>query len=309
MEETSKTYVFNSDAGYGFGGRGGFDTGAILGMLAGNNGNGGLGFGNNTIGELIALAIVASIFGWNNGGGFGFGGGSGVGSAGFLSNQISDSSTRDLILQAINGTDADVRALASTLNVDVESVKSGINTVNAGLASLAAQTGMSGLQIINSIQSGDASLSRQLCECCCENRLLTTQQGYEARIQTIEQTNQLSSQADRNSNAILGAINAQTIAMNDGFCQIKERELQGKIDTLLAENGTLKTALGEARQTAQFSAMLSPIANKLVEIENKQPNTVPVQWPNLTAVNTTPYANYGFNGFGYGNSWGGSYWG
>lgn len=303
MEETSKTYVFNSDAPYG--NRGGFDTGALMGMLAGN-GNG-LGLGGNTIGELIALAIVASIFGWNNGG-FGFGGGN-VGGAGFLSNQLSDNSTRDLVLQAINGADADIRALASTLNVDVESVKSGINTVNSAIASLAAQTGMSSLQVINSIQSGNAALAAQLSQCCCENRLLTTQQGYESRIATIEQTNQLGSQADRNFNSVLSAINAQTVAMNDGFCAIKERELQDKIDTLLAENGTLKTALGEARQTAQFSAMLAPIANKLVEIENKQPNTVPVQWPNLTAVNTTPYAAYGFNGYGYGNAWGGSYWG
>lgn len=305
MEETSKTYVFNSDVPYG--NRGGFDTGALMGMLAGNN-NGGLGFGANTIGELIALAIVASIFGWNNGGGFGFGGGN-VGSAGFLSNQLSDNSTRDLILQAINGTDADVRALANTLNVDVESVKSGINTVNAGIASLTAQTGMSALQIINSIQAGNATLASQLSQCCCENRLLTTQQGYEAQIRTLEQTNQLGSQADRNTNALMAAIGAQTVAMNDGFCAIKERELQGKIDSLIAENSTLKTSLGEARQTAQFSAMLTPIANKLVEIENKQPNTVPVQWPNLTAVNTTPYASYGFNGYGYGNAWGGSYWG
>ena len=302
MEETSKTYVFNSDA---YGNRNGFDAGTVLGMLAGNNG--GLGLGGNTIGELIALAIVASIFGWN-GGGFGFGGGN-VGGAGFLSNQLSDNSTRDLVLQAINGTDADVRALANTLNVDVESVKSGINTVNAGIASLTAQTGMSALQIINSIQSGNAALAGQLSQCCCENRLLTTQQGYESQIRTLEQTNQLGSQADRNANALMNAINAQTVAMNDGFCAIKERELQGKIDTLIAENSTLKTSLGEARQTAQFSAMLTPIANKLGEIENKQPNTVPVQWPNLTAVNTTPYASYGFNGFGYGNAWGGSYWG
>lgn len=305
MEETSKTYVFNSDVPYG--NRGGFDTGALMGMLAGNN-NGGFGLGGNSIGELIALAIVASIFGWNGNGGFGFGG-NGVGNAGFLSNQMSDNSTRDLVLQAINGTDADVRALATNLNVDVESVRTGIDTVNSAVASLSAQTGMSALQIINAIQSGNASLASQLSQCCCENRLLTTQQGYESRIATIEQTNQLGSQADRNFNSVLNAINAQTVAMNDGFCAIKERELQGKIDTLLAENGTLKTALGEARQTAQFSAMLSPIANKLVEIENKQPNTVPVQWPNLTAVNTTPYASYGFNGFGYGNAWGGSYWG
>ena len=49
--------------------------------------------------------------------------------------------------------------------------------------------------------------------------------------------------------------------------------------------------------------MLAPINAKLVEIESKQPNTVPVTWPQLTAVNTTPYVNGGFygNSFGFGN--------
>lgn len=180
-------------------------------------------------------------------------------------------------MNAINGTDADVRQLASTLNVDVESVKNGINTVNSAIASLAAQTGMSSLQVINAIQSGNATLGRQLCECCCENRLLTTQQGYESRIQTIEQTNQLGSQADRNASSILNAINAQTIAMNDGFCAIKERELQDKIDVLTAQNTTLRGQIDNANQTAQIAAMLVPIQTEVNAIKASQPNTVPVQ--------------------------------
>ena len=59
---------------------------------------GGNGFGND-IGGLIALAIVASIFGWNNGNGFGgFGGGNGQ--LGFLANQLNNDNGRDLIMQA-----------------------------------------------------------------------------------------------------------------------------------------------------------------------------------------------------------------
>jgi hypothetical protein len=41
---------------------------------------------------------------------------------------------------------------------------------------------------------------------------------------------------------------------------------------------------------------------KVNEIAAKQPNTVPVQYPNLVAVNQTPY-NGGFGGF-YGNGFG-----
>lgn len=305
MAEESKTYVFgNGDSS--------LSSGLLPGMLMGAGfGNGGFGgFGANSIGDLIALAIVASIFGWNGNGGFGFGG-NGAAGTGFLSNQISDTSTRDIVLQAINGTDADVRQLASAWNVDVESVKTAISSVNSAIASLAAQNGVSAMQIVNSIESGNAALGRQLCECCCENRLLTTQQGYESRIQTIEQTNLLGSQADRNLASVLSAINAQTVAMNDGFCAIKERELQDKIDVLTAQNTTLRGQIDNAAQTAQIASMLAPIQSEVASIKASQPNTVPVQWPNLTAVNNTPFmgAYLGFNGFGYGNGFGGSYWG
>ena len=172
---------------------------------------------------------------------------------------------------------------------------------------------MTGLQTINSIQSGNAALAHQLCECCCENRLLTTQQGYEARIQTIEQTNQLGGQADRNTNSIVGAINANGRATTDAiaalqtnitkeFCDIREREMQSKIDTQSDIITQLRGQLDNDRQTSQFYAMINPLQAKVNEIANKQPNTVPVQWPNLTAVNVTPYAGQQFYGYGYGNN-------
>ena len=157
---------------------------------------------------------------------------------------------------------------------------------------------MSSLQVVNAIQSGDASLSRQLCECCCENRLLTTQQGYESRIATIEQTNQLGSQADRNANSIIGAINAQTVAMNDGFCAIKERELQSKIDALTASNTVLRTQIDNANQTAAVAAMLAPIQKEVSDIKASQPSTVAVQWPNLTVIPSYYGSNYPYYGTG-----------
>lgn len=98
--------------------------------------------------------------------------------------------------------------------------------------------------------------------------------------------------------------------MNDNFCALKERELQDKIDSLTAANSTLRSQIDNASQTAQIAAMIAPIKTEVDAIRASQPNTVPVQWPVLTAVNTTPYAGgyYGsYNGWGYGNN--GSYWG
>ena len=306
MEET-KTYVFGND---GYNNRG-FDPAWLL--AANNGGFGGFGGGAGWIG----LIILAALFGWGGFGGWGNGGfggfGGGNAGVGYLANQLNNDSGRDLIMEALGNNRTAIGELASTLNSDFNTVSTALSGISSAIQSVGANVGMSSLEVINSIQSGNASLSHQLCECCCENRLLTAQQGYESRIATIEQTNTLGTQADRNTAAITGAINALHTDITHEFCEIKERELQDKIDSLTAMNTNLRGQIDNANQTAQVAAMLAPINSKLAEIEGKQPNTVPVQWPQLTAVNTTPYAGgfYGgsFNPYGYGNGWGGSYWG
>lgn len=111
-----------------------------------NNGLGLNGWGGGVLGFILGILL-------GNGGLFngGFGGMNGG-----LANQINNNNNTDLIMNAINGTDQDIRLLATTLNADVNEVKSAINTVQSMM------------------QSGNSALSRQLSECCCENRLLTT---------------------------------------------------------------------------------------------------------------------------------------
>ena len=264
----------------------------------GNNGGFLGGWGGGIVGFLLGLAFGG---GWGGFGGFGNGGfGGGIG------NMVNADSNRDVILQAINGTDADVRQLASTLGMNYETISAGISDARLALANVGSQVGMSGLQVQNAILSGDASIVAKLQECCCENRLLTTQQGYEAQLRTLEQTNTLGAQADRNSNSIISAINAQTIAMNDQFCALKERELQNKIDSLTAANTTLKTQIDNAQQTAAVAAMLAPIQKEVSEIKAAQPETATVVYPQLTAIPS--YYLYGNGGVGYPYYGTGSIW-
>lgn len=266
----------------------------------GGNGFGGFGNGMNGIVDLFGLAIIASIFGWGNGG-FGGMGGNG-GQAAFLSNQLNNDSGRELIMNAINSNGEASRSaiqnLATMLGQDYNTVFGAVQNVQASLAQIAAQQGMSTLQVINSIQNGNCALGQQLAQCCCENRLLTTQQGYEAQIRTLEQTNQLGSQADRNNNAVLTAINAQTVAMNDQFCALKERELQARINSLEEQNSQLKGQIDNANQTAQITGyvnnLIVPLADKVNQIASKQLPTVNVQYPQLQAVNTSAYTGGGF---------------
>jgi hypothetical protein len=91
--------------------------------------------------------------------------------------------------------------------------------------------------------------------------------------------------------------------MNDHFCQARERDMQAKIDTQAEMITQLRGQIDNANQTAQITnyvnAVVAPLQSKVDQIASKQLPTVPVQYPNITAVNTTPFAN-GY-GYGYGN--------
>lgn len=265
--------------------------------LMNNNGFFGGNGGSAFWGALLGSVIPGFFGGWGNGFG-GYGGGNGAAAAS-LGAQATAYNNTDAILRAIDGTDSDVRLLASTLNTDVDSLKVGLSTIQGAIAQVGSQVGMSGLQVINAIQSGNADLARQLCECCCNMRQLVVEQGYQNQIATLNQTNTLMGGNQRIVDAIAD-LKSTTISE---FCAARERDMQDKINTQSDIITQLRGQLDNDRQTAQFQAMLAPIQAQVNTIASKQVNTVPVQWPALTAVNTTPYVNGGFygNGFGWGN--------
>lgn len=279
-------------------------------FLAGQNNNGGF-FGANGgsafWGALLGSVVPGLFGGWGNGFGGGFGGGSAA--AASLGAQATANNNAELILNAINGTDADVRLLATTLNTDVDSLKLGINTVQGAIAQVASQVGMSGLQVVNAIQAGDAALQSKLCDCCCSMKQLVTSQGYENQIATLNQTNALSNAITGGNQRVVDAIaDLKTTTINE-FCLARERDMQSKIDTQADIITQLRNEADNARQTNMISAMLAPIAKEVDDIKCKLPNTVSVNWPNLQAVNVTPYVSGGyyqggFNGF-YGPGAGG----
>lgn len=283
--------------------------------------NGGFGNGGNWMWMMFMWILFPWIFNGNNGWG---NNGNGTG---FLANQLNNDAGRDLLLQAINGRADALSQLASMLNTDVNSVRDGVNTINVALANMNGTIGLSGQQIISQILQGDASLSRQLCECCCENRLATANQtaalqsslaahDSSVRLQlaqneaadqlsVCQQTNTLTRQADDNTNSILGAIQAQNTLITKEFCDLKERELQNKIDTQGDIITQLRNQISNDKQTLQFNAAFHALDDKIDAIAAKQPNTVPVEWPNLVAANATPYiGGYGWNGGFYGNGFG-----
>ena len=100
----------------------------------------------------------------------------------------------------------------------------------------------------------------------------------------------------------LNAIAGQNTLITKEFCELKERELQDKINTQGDIITQLRGQISNDAQTLAFNKAISALDDKIDAIAAKQPNTVPVTWPNLIAANATPYVggysyNYG-NGFG-----------
>ena len=313
MAEKSNVLVFPES------GNNGIDPSMLLAM----NGNNSWGM-NNPFWMIFMLPFLYPFFnmfgGYGNWGGGNFGGGTG-----FLANQLNNDAGRDLIMQGIQGNREAISSLASMLNSDLNTIQTNLSIAGSKIQEVGSQVGMSGLQVINAIQSGNSSLAAQLANCCCENRLATCQQtntitsqmaAHDANVRlqlaqneaadqlsVCQQTNTLTRQADGNTNTIVKAIADQNAMIVKEFCDLKERELQDKINTQGDIITQLRNQISNDKQTLQFNSAFQALDNKIDAIAAKQPNTVPVTWPNLTAVNNTPYAGgypYYGNGFGGG---------
>ena len=251
----------------------------------GNN-NGGF-FGNNGFESIIALIIVAALFGNNNGGGI-FGGGNN-----------SNSAEREMLMSAIQRNGTDLSQLAQTIGCSTSRVQDAVTQVSTQICQLAGQNAMSFQQVINSLQAGNAALATQLCQCCCDikseiantNAVVTrgfSDVGYAFRDQTCN---------------IEKAIATSTAQILEGQRNAEMRDLQDKLDALREKNAQQAVMLNNAQQTAQFQAMISPIAEDLASIKCKLPRTevIPAT-PEYVAVNRSinvPYCGFGYGGFGF----------
>ena len=271
------------------------------GMILPVAGNGGGIFGNNgqtSLTDILGFAVIASIFPNIFGNGYGNRGNNGCGGCGCPAVDT------QLALQAVtaqgDASRAAIQNLAASMGQNYSTVLPAIQGVQSAIAGLASANGMGFLQVINALQQGDCNLASQLAQCCCDNRLLTTQQGYEARIQTIDQTNQLNNTVNAQGQRQVDAIADLKTTMIKEFCDARERDMQAIIDKQADEISQLRTKDNIAAQTSQIlgyvNAQLTPIQNTVKEIVDKMPNTVPVQYPNLQVVNATPYVNGGYYG-------------
>lgn len=141
--------------------------------------NNGGGFGNgNGFDDIIALAIIAMIFGWNGNGGI-FGGGNGGAANGYIlqndfatiQRQLSDGfNSIDNALDAQNTGICNLGYTALQLN----------NELARQLADCCCQTQQNIKDTQYSIATTGAGIQNAIKDCCCENEMIAMQNKYDA---------------------------------------------------------------------------------------------------------------------------------
>jgi hypothetical protein len=282
---------------------------AYLAGIMNNNGNGGF-FGNNAWEGIIALIVVAAIFG--NGNGL-FGNG----------NNNANNAEREMLMSAIQRNGTDLSQLAQTIGCSNSRIQDAIGQISTQICNFAGQNGLSFQQVINSIQSGNASIIQSICDCCCRTQNSITTMGYENQLANCQQTNTLVTTANTNAQMLRDSATANTNAILGRIDAMERASLNDKIDALREKNAQQAVAINNYQQTQTFGAMITqatqPIAAAVNNLQSdvdgikcKLPKTETIiATPDYVPINRSinigyaPYYCGGYNAFG-GYGWNGN---
>lgn len=321
---TEKTIVFPESGGNAMcaglmsmlGQQKSIDPMAMLAM-AGGNGFGGLG-GNNGI---LALLIVLGLFG----GGFGGFGGFGRGFGNMMNtdadtmrlvNLINNNDGRSQIMSALNGNGNAISNLAQTLNCSTAQITAAVNSVASLIQGVGNQVGMTGQQVINAINSGDASVISQLQSCCCNIGGKITEQGYQNQLANCNQTNAITNAINNGVQSLSAGSDVRHHEIMEKLDNMERTALHDKIDALQETNSTLRGQISTERQTnniqsyiaqvfTPLSQELGVIKQELNSIRNAQPPVATVPYSPVVGVPAGVAYQAGIVG---GNGAGGSFW-
>lgn len=206
---------------------------------------------------------ILLLFGWGRNG---FGGWGGYGNGGdgccnpcnALPWALNSDTGRELLMQAIQGNGDAIRQLASTLNCDVKSIETNLCNIQSLIQGVGNQVGLSGQQVINSIQSVGCQLGSQLAQCCCDLKQGIERQGYENRIATIQQTDDIKADAANKYAILTQKLDANNAVLIEKFNELEKRELQNKNQDLRDRVQTLEFAASQQLQTSNLINQLRP---------------------------------------------------
>ena len=219
--------------------------------------------------------VMLALFG---GGGFGFGNRGGVG-AGVAMNgvldmetqnklnslqaQINDNNNNQWAREAIQGNGFAISQLAQSLGVDYNALQGAINSVVLSINQLGAQNGMGFAGVTNAINLGNLNIIQQMKDCCCATQKQILEQGYQGRIETINQTNDLLTGMRVES----GLTRAEVAAFRQAWENARYQDV-------VADKTRLQTELDLLRTQQGTAAMVSPLQAEIQKMEWQMQNFI-----------------------------------
>ena len=199
-----------------------------------------------------------------------------------LPSQLNGDAGRELLMQAIQGNRSAIEQIANALNCNFNQLNNSVCSIQRAIDNVAGQVGMSTQSIINAVQSQGCTIGNQISTCCCNlqglinqstcaTQNMITNQGYENRLETLNQTNVLQNainnglvanreQATNQFNILSSKIDAQSTLINQQFCDLEKRAMQDKIDTLREEKNALQSSALLQQQSQNLINQLRPTA-------------------------------------------------
>ena len=243
-----------------------------------NSGSSGWGSGD---GGFLWILLVLLLGGgaWGNGWGGGGRGGATGGAAESVDRAVAqaraDGLSDQVVIDAIQGNQTAISQLASTLHCDINSIQTVLCGMDKSIMQVGNQVGLTSTQIINAIQAGNCQITQAIADCCCKTQTAILTQGYETRIQNMEQTNALTGVMNAGFNLLGNKIDAQTQTMLNSFQGIKDYLTAEKIESLQHTVTQMENAANNANQTLAFRAAIdaatTPIYNQVTSIANRVP--------------------------------------
>lgn len=205
--------------------------------------------------------VMLALFGGGNGFGFNRGGNGALdietqNKLNSLQAQINDNNNNQWAREAIQGNGFAISQLSQSLGVNYNALAAAIGTVKDAIFNMGAQNGMGFAGVTNAINLGNLNLIQQLKDCCCSMKTQVLEQGYQGRIETINQTNDL-----------LTGMRVESGLTRTEVAAFRQAWENARYQDVVAEKTRLQTELDLLRQSQGTAAMISPIQAEVQKLE------------------------------------------
>ena len=245
------------------------DPNMLVSTLA-NKDNDGLGGGNGL------LWIFLLILFWGGGNGFGNRVGDTAAIEGQIEAAIAKAGSKGLsdtaILNAIQGNKESIAQISNTLGVQFEAVRSTLASMTNGVCDLGYKLGQDTASLMSAISGGNASLSRQLADCCCANQRAIDAVKYDMASGFCQTNTNIDKSAFQLERYVDHKFEQAQSENRAGFQGLRDYLVGEKINALQNELQSAQLALQNNNQTR---ALMDYIDSKCVSAAPSTPSTTP----------------------------------